>query len=108
MPGVADNRSMGSIEVTANHLLQQFEARVDGVPAAVAVYRREPGLIELWHVEVEPEFEGKGVGSELVRQVLDVIGDDAAEPLRVIPSCPFVAGWINRHPEYQRLLQPRG
>jgi uncharacterized protein len=50
---------------------------------------------------VEPEFEGHGVGGALARTALD---EAAARKLSVRPLCPFIAGWISRHPDYQHLV----
>ena len=53
------------------------------------------------HTEVSPEYEGRGVGAALVRTALD---EARAANLQVLPVCPFFAGWIARHPDYQDLL----
>jgi predicted GNAT family acetyltransferase len=53
------------------------------------------------HTEVEPEWEGRGVGSELVRGALD---DVRARGLKVRPLCPFVRAFIERHSEYLDLV----
>lgn len=53
------------------------------------------------HTEVEPRYEGRGVGSALARTALD---EARAAGLRVLATCPFFAGWIERHPDYQDLL----
>jgi predicted GNAT family acetyltransferase len=52
------------------------------------------------HTEVPPEFEGKGVGSQLVKGALEIVKNDGK---RVRPLCTFVAAYIKRHPEYQPL-----
>ena len=44
---------------------------------------------------------GHGLGGTLVRGALD---DVRARGGSVVPLCPFVRGWIDRHPEYQDLL----
>ena len=48
--------------------------------------------------------EGKGVGSALARQALDAVRADGE--LRVVPLCPFIKEWIDRHPAYQSLVDP--
>ncbi|WSG09497.1 N-acetyltransferase [Micromonospora sp. NBC_01739] len=53
------------------------------------------------HTEVSPEYEGRGVGAALARAALD---EARTANLRVLATCPFIAGWIARHPEYQDLL----
>jgi uncharacterized protein len=79
----------------------RYEIEVDGEVAGFINYRREPGVIELVHTDVDPRSEGKGVGAALVRGALD---DLQARGLKVRPYCPFVAAYIRRHPEYQDLV----
>ncbi|GLU49789.1 N-acetyltransferase [Nocardiopsis ansamitocini] len=82
---------------------KRYEARIDGASevAGVAQYIRTTELIAFVHTEVPPEHEGKGVGSALARTSLDAA---RADGLRVLATCPFFAGWIARHPDYQDLL----
>jgi predicted GNAT family acetyltransferase len=94
---------MAEVEVRDNPAEQRFEAYVDGGLAGFTAYQREDGTIWLLHTEVDDAFEGKGVGSSMVRQVLDGL---RAEPaLKVKVTCPFVSSWIRRHPDYQELLR---
>jgi predicted GNAT family acetyltransferase len=79
----------------------RYEIEVDGEVAGFIKYRREPGVIELVHTDVDPRSEGKGVGAALVQGALD---DVRARGLKVRPFCPFVAAYIRRHPEYQDLV----
>lgn len=71
-----------------------------GVVAGFAAYRRHPDRIVFTHTVVDDAFEGRGVGSTLVRAALDAARD---EGLRVVPQCPFVRSFIERHPEYADL-----
>ncbi|WP_029135774.1 GNAT family N-acetyltransferase [Nakamurella lactea] len=96
---------MSDVEVTDNSELHRFEARLDGALAGFAVYRREPGRIVFVHTEVDPAFEGRGIGGALARQALDGLRDDGT--VQVVAECPFIAAWIQRHPDYQELLRPR-
>jgi predicted GNAT family acetyltransferase len=61
-------------------------------------------VIVLAHTEVDPAFEGQGVGGELTRAVVDDIRSQGG--LEVVPTCPFVASWIDRHPEYVDVVTP--
>jgi predicted GNAT family acetyltransferase len=81
----------------------RYEIEVDGEVAGFLLYRIEPGVLELVHTDVEPKWEGKGVGAALVQGALD---DVRARGLKVRPYCPFVAAYIRRHPEYQDLVTP--
>ncbi|MEW1550921.1 MULTISPECIES: GNAT family N-acetyltransferase [Streptomyces] len=82
---------------------KRYEARLDGGTEVVgfADYIRTPELIAFVHTEVGPEYEGKGIGSALARTALD---EARAANLRVLATCPFIAAWIARHPDYQGLL----
>ena len=90
------------VTVTDNRERNRFEA-VDesGVVAGVAEYRRQGDTVVFTHTEVDDAFEGRGVGSALVRAALDQVRE-AGSP--VVARCPFVAEYIDRHPEYQELL----
>ncbi len=54
------------------------------------------------HTEVPKELNGKGIGSALVRGLLDIA---RTQGLKVVPVCPFVSGYIAKHPEYADLLR---
>jgi uncharacterized protein len=90
-----------TIEVTDAPEAKRFEARVDGKLAGFIQYEMRPDVVVLVHTEVLEEFEGKGVGSVLVRRVLD---DIRARDGKIIPTCPFVAEYIRRHPDYLNVV----
>jgi predicted GNAT family acetyltransferase len=79
----------------------RFEA-VDesGVVAGISAYRRYEDRIVFTHTEVDDAFEGRGVGSTLVKASLDAV---RGEGLRVVAQCPFVKSYIQQHPEYADL-----
>jgi uncharacterized protein len=79
----------------------RFEIHVDGRPAGVAVYRIHPGTITFTHTEIDDAYEGRGLGGTLVKAALD---SARARRLAVLPECPFVRGWIQRHEDYVRLV----
>jgi predicted GNAT family acetyltransferase len=79
----------------------RFEAVRDGVVVGHIAYRRTSRGYALLHTEVEPEAEGGGVGSALARGTLDTLRQQGQE---LLPYCPFVQGWIARHPEYAALV----
>lgn len=68
-------------------------AYVDYIQAAERIF--------LTHTEVPKTLEGKGVGSELVRLVLE---DIKKNDWTLVPLCPFIASYIKRHPEYKSLV----
>jgi uncharacterized protein len=86
------------VTVSDDREKSRFEA-VDesGVVAGFAAYRREGDRVVFTHTEVDDAFEGRGVGSVLVRPALDAVRE---EGLRVVAECPFVRSYVERHPEY--------
>jgi predicted GNAT family acetyltransferase len=88
--------------VTRNDELSRFEITTDdGRLAGFAEYRTRPGAVEFTHTEVDDEFEGHGIGSRLARAALDEV---RASGDRVIPTCPFIKSWIEKHEDYQDLV----
>jgi predicted GNAT family acetyltransferase len=72
-----------------------------GDDVAFVNYRLKPGAIVLTHTEVPEELEGQGLGSAIVRGVLDIA---RARGLKVVPACGFVSAFIRKNPAYQDLL----
>jgi predicted GNAT family acetyltransferase len=91
------------VVVRDNAQKRQFEACVEGDLAGFSAYELTDAGIMILHTEVDDAFEGKGVGSALVRQMLDqILADDE---LKVTVLCPFVNAWLRRHPDYQELIR---
>lgn len=88
--------------VVMNTATNRFEAYLDG-ETAFAEYVLHNGAMVLPHTVVPPAFEGKGVGSALAKAAL---GYAREHGLKVKPSCPFMAGYIAKHPEWQDLVHP--
>ncbi len=79
----------------------KYEIREDDRVLGISVYRRRGDVTDFLHTEVDPDAGRSGVGGTLVRAALD---DVRAHGGSVIASCPFVRGWIERHPEYADLV----
>ena len=84
--------------VTDNPEATRFEAHIDGRLAGFAEYQLTDALIVFTHTEVDPAFEGQGIGSAIARFALDQLL--AGGTRKALPVCPFIKGWIQRHPEY--------
>lgn len=80
---------------------KRYELEVGGEQAVVE-YIRDGEVLFLTHTYVPEHLEGRGIGSELVRSVLE---DVRERGLRIVPLCPFVAVWINRHPDWEPLMK---
>jgi uncharacterized protein len=93
--------SAAEAEVVDAPEANRYELRLNGNLIGLAAYRRRDGRIAFTHTEVDESLEGRGFGSKLVEAALD---DAQRQDLEVVPLCPFVAHYIEQHPEYQRLL----
>ena len=80
---------------------RRYEIAIDGVVVGIAEYRRRPGVITFPHTEIDPVHKGEGLGTLLVKAALDTA---RAEGLAVLPYCPFVKDFIDRHREYLDLV----
>jgi len=90
--------------VEKNAAASRFEMQVEGRTALVQFRDESDGTARLIHTEVPDALEGRGVGSSLAKGVLEAI---RAEGKRIVPQCTFIAGYLDRHPEYQDLVAPR-
>ena len=90
-------------KITTNEAASRYEISVGGEIAGFAEYElsSDRRTITFVHTVVEDAFEGQGVGSRLARGALD---DARARGLRVVAQCPFIRGWIDKHPDYADLL----
>ena len=91
----------GELRIVDNPIHHQYEAWLGGHPVGISGYRLEDDRIIFVHTEVDPEVEGKGVGSRLAKGALD---DVRQRGLRLVVECPFIAAWLARHHEYADLL----
>jgi predicted GNAT family acetyltransferase len=90
-----------SPEVVNNAAAHRFEISIDGRSARVEYHLRDQQTIVFTHTEVPAELQGRGLAPKLAKAALD---HARAANLKVIPICPFVAGYIDRHPEYGDLV----
>jgi len=89
------------IEVSDEHAAERYVIEVDGEPAGFAQYRDRGRAIAFVHTEIDDRHEGEGLGGRLVSAALE---DVRSRGLAVLPFCPFVRGYIQRHPEYLDLV----
>ena len=73
----------------------RFFVTVDGHEAEL-VYQLRGDRFALVHTGVPSELEGRGIGSALVRAAVERA---VAEDLTIVPACPFVGRWLDRHPD---------
>jgi len=90
------------VTVTRDPDRRRYEASTGGTKVAGFVdYQETSELVVLTHTEVDPSFEGLGVGSALARAALDDIRERGLEALVI---CPFIVSWLRRHQDYMDVL----
>jgi uncharacterized protein len=82
--------------VVDNPSALRYELRVGDDLAGFIAYARRDGRVTLLHTEVAPEFGGQGLGGKLVEGAL---ADLRERGLEMVPACPFVRSYLERHPE---------
>src|SRR4051794_17562012 len=91
-------------EFRDNPSANRYELPV-GEHLAFVQYHDKPGGVRvLLHTEVPAALEGQGIGGRIVRAALE---DAKAHHRLVVPACPFVSSYIERHPEYKALIAPK-
>jgi uncharacterized protein len=95
---------LDELTLTDNAEKRRYEAPVGSQVVGVIAYYPEDGRLTLLHTEVDTAFEGKGVASRLVAGALD---DIRRRGLLLVPVCPFVRSYLERHPEQGDLVASR-
>ena len=89
------------LTVVRNESEHRYEARLDGVVVGFSKYRLRPGQVVFTHTEIDSAYEGQGFGGQLAKAALD---DVRARGEQVVPICPFIRAYIDKHPEYADLV----
>ncbi len=82
---------------------QRYELLVEGQSLGFAAYSEQGDRMVFTHTEVDPSLSGQGLGSVLAKGALD---DARRRGKRVVPQCEFIARYIERHEEWQDLVDP--
>jgi predicted GNAT family acetyltransferase len=83
-----------TVQIDHNPEESRYEALVGGNLAGFIQYQLRGERMTMVHAEVEPNYEGQGVGSELAKVAL---ADVRERGLELVPLCPFIAGYVRRH-----------
>ncbi len=89
------------IEVADAPDRERYELSIDGEVVGFTAYRARTGLIAFVHTEVDERLQGHGLADRLIRFALE---DARARGLAVLPFCPFVKAFIERHREFEALV----
>jgi uncharacterized protein len=90
-----------AFEVIDNPDRSRYELRNDGHLVGFTEYLERDGAHVFPHTVITENKRGEGRGATLVRGALD---DARRRGWRIVPECPFVAEFIESHPEYADLV----
>ncbi len=89
-----------TIEIVHESSAKRFVAVVEGQECVID-YQRSGDTMTITHTGVPASLGGRGIASELARFSLDTAKEQGWQ---VVPACSYVASWIEKHPDYQKLL----
>lgn len=88
-------------KVTHHPEENRYEIEVDGILAGFTEALEDGDVVTFPHTKVFEQFEGQGLASELVTGALD---DIRVRGKRIVATCPYVARFVDKHPDYKDLL----
>ncbi|HEY0887928.1 MAG TPA: GNAT family N-acetyltransferase [Ramlibacter sp.] len=92
------------VSITNEEAGQRYAITVAGELAGFVDYRVQGESVALVHTEVLPQFEGRGLAGRLAEFALQDVRRQGA---KVVPTCSYIAKYIQRHPRLQDLVDPQ-
>lgn len=89
------------MEVKHDKLNKRFFLEVEGEEVYTA-YSLDENVMELYTTYTPPDLRGKGLAEKVVRAAIEYAKENN---FYIIPSCSYVAVYLQRHPEYKYLLK---
>lgn len=89
-----------ALPIVDNEAKSRLEIVLDGEPAQLE-YERMGDYVVCLHTSVPEGYRRRGLGNRLARHLLEQAREAG---LRVVPLCPFVRYYVNRHPEYAAII----
>lgn len=88
--------------VTESPERHRYEISVDGELAGFTMFTLDGDVAIMPHTKIDPEYKGQGLATTLIGSALD---DLRERGVTVVPRCPFVREFIEKHPEYQDIVK---
>jgi uncharacterized protein len=92
-------------DITIRKTVSRYELIINDEVAAFADYVTDGNVVELPHTVTNSQHRGKGLAGKLVTHILDELHDAEA---KVLPTCQYVARFIDERPQYQQLVHREG
>lgn len=101
MEAEASHESQATLRIEDDPANNRYKVWLGDEVAGYSDYESEPGRVVFTHTVVRPRFEGRGIGSRLAKYAVD---DARERGLRITPVCPFIRSWLERHDEYDSIV----
>jgi predicted GNAT family acetyltransferase len=88
--------------VTENPERHRYEIYFDGELAGFTMFTLDGDVAIMPHTEIDPHYKGHGLATTLIGSALD---DLRERGMTVVPRCPFVRDFIEKHPEYHDIVK---
>lgn len=92
---------MNSPETVHSPDRQRYELRLANAVVGRSYYRSQQGRRVFTHTEVDPDYQGQGLATKLIAFAL---ADTREAGLRLVAQCPTVAAYVERHPEFDDIV----
>jgi predicted GNAT family acetyltransferase len=93
------------VSVIRNDAQLRYEVWYEDRLAGFAEYRERDEDTVFIHTEVDTEYAGKGLGNVLAQQAIE---SEIKRGRAIVPRCPFIKGWLDKHPEYDDHVVGKG
>ena len=87
-------------EIRDNTEAKRYELTIEG-QAAVVIYNPVEGGLLITETIVPIPLEGRGIASRMAKHLL---ADIRQRGLVILPTCPFFAGYLKKHPEHADIV----
>ncbi|MEH0158527.1 GNAT family N-acetyltransferase [Limibacter armeniacum] len=98
-----------SVQFINNQEKKRFEVDINGYLAFMEYKLTNHGDLYILYTEVPPELKGQGIATKMAANVITLLQQNN---WKLIPLCPFMAAYMERHPEFRFLIsekaKPRG
>ncbi|MFC7344208.1 GNAT family N-acetyltransferase [Saccharopolyspora griseoalba] len=96
---MSESAAEATVALSSSH--DRYEITTDDELAGFTEFVDRDGRRIFYHTEIGEEFGGRGLGRQLIDRALS---DTRAAELRIVPVCPFVKKHLQRHHEFDDLV----
>jgi predicted GNAT family acetyltransferase len=90
------------VRIVDNPEHHRVEARSDdGDLTGFSQYYVRDGAYVFFHTEVDDEFEGRGIASQIAQGVVDFV---RGRGMPLVPECSFIRSWLRKHPDSKEIV----